>query len=68
MGICSLLHIIFITIIIGSPLKWSDEDVDSGDDVELTADKLVYGEVSESICHGCLTGAIQFFYRKPMCP
>lgn len=60
-----VMHII---VIIDSPLKWSDGDVDSGDYVGLTADKLVYGEVSESICHGCLTGAIQFFYRKPMCP
>ena len=52
-----------------SPLKLSEGDIDSEDYVELTVDKLVYGEVSESIYHGCLIGAIQFFfYRKPMCP
>ena len=60
-----VMHILFL---IYSPLKLSDGDVDSEDYVELTVDKLVYGEVSESICHGCLIGAIQFFYRKPMCP
>lgn len=56
-----VLHII---IIIDSPLKWGDKD-----NVGLIADTLVHGvEVSESICHGCLIGAIQLFYRKPMCP
>ena len=45
----------------------SDEDVDSDYD-GLTADNLVYGEVNESICHGCLIGAIQFFLQKTYVP
>lgn len=61
------MHVIIIT---DSALKWSDEDEDIGseDYLGLKADKLVYGEVSESIYHGCLIGAIQFFYRKPIYP
>jgi len=43
--------------------KWNDSS-DSEDD-EL-ADNAK--EVSESICHGCMNGAIQSFYRIPMCP
>ena len=60
-----VMHII---ILIYSPLKLSDGDVDSEDYVELTVDKLVYGEVSESICHSCLIGAIQFFLQKTYVP
>ena len=56
-----------IVIIIDSPLKWSDKD-DGDDYVGLTVDQLVYGEVSESICHGCLTGAIQYSLQKTYVP
>lgn len=42
--------------------KWSD-----GSDYE--NDELLDNskQVSESICHGCMNGAIQFSYRKPTC-
>ena len=60
-----MMHII---IIIDSPLKWSGGSVDGDDYDGLTADKLVYGEVSESVCHGCLTGAIQCFLQKTYVP
>ena len=61
-----MMHII---IMIDSPLKWSGGSVDGKDYVGLTVDKLlVYGEVSESVCHGCLTVAIQCFLQKTYVP
>ena len=60
-----MMHII---IIIDSPFKWSDKDDDGDDYVGLTVDQLVYDEVSESVCHGCLTGAIQYSLQKTYVP